>query len=128
MDNYTMTFYCKDCLTIPADPRMRMREVQRQVMDKMQGRKLELVDFNLTENYHTYPGYSSRGTAYKTLIEIRLDLSRADFKSRDAIYNRCLSALLQDELYLSDFADETLQNGDPYHIFIFDMKNQAAAS
>lgn len=125
MDNYTMTFYCRDCLVISPDPRMRQRQVQRQVLERMEDHKLELVDFNLTENYHTYPGYASRAGNHKTLVEIRLDLSRYDLKSRESIYDRCLNALQHGELYLSDI-DEN--QGQPPAILIFDMKNQAAAS
>lgn len=128
MDNYTMTFYCRDCLVVPPDPRMRVREVQTQVLNKMTQHKLELVDFNLTQNYQISPGYHDRGAGYKTMVEIRLDLNRADLRSREAIYNRCLNALLHGDLYLTDFIDETPSGGKPYHIFVFDKKSQAQAS
>lgn len=125
MDNYTMTFYCRDCLVVPPDPRMRHRQVQRQVLERMLEHKLELVDFNRTDYLHTYPGYDKRGDRYKTLVEIRLDLSRFDLRSREAIFNRCLNALQHDELHLAQNGDAET---DADNIFVFDMKNQAAAS
>lgn len=123
MSNYTMTFYCRDCLAIPEDAGMRQRHVREQVLDKMQQRKLELVDFNLTENYQDYPEHSSRGN-HRTLVEIKLDLTRMDLRSRDAIFIRCLNALQQDEVFLSDFTDGN-EDSREQSVLIFDMKSHA---
>lgn len=126
MDNYTMTFYCHDCLSIPPDPRMRQKDLEQQVLQLMQEHRLELVDFNLTQNYHTYPGYERRAADHKTLVEMRLYLTRFDLRSRDAIYNRCLNALQNGELSLSGLEEKDTE-GYPV-IFIFDNKDQSAAS
>lgn len=126
MSNYTMTFYCRDCLAVPEESRFIQKKVREQVLDKMQQHKLELVDFNLTENYQHYPEYPTRGR-HKTLVEIKLELSRADLKSRDSIYNRCLVALQHDEVYLSDYTDGT-EDSPTQNVLVFDMKNHAQAS
>ncbi len=129
MYNYTMTFYCRDCLTIPDDGRLRRKHLLVQVLEKLLQHRLELVDFNLTKNYHTYPEYPTRGGKHKTLVEIRLDLNRSDLKSRETIYNRCLDAMQHDELYLSEYADiESNNPNTPENIFVFDMKTQSKAS
>lgn len=128
MSNYTMTFYCRDCLAVPEEPRFRQRHVQEQVLEKLEAHKLDLVDFNLTENYHTYPEYPTRGK-HKTLVEIRLDLNRMDLRSRDAIYHRCLEAMRSDELYLSDYSEtESESKNTPENLFVFDMKTHRDAN
>lgn len=126
MSNYTMTFYCRDCLAIPEDVRMRQKHLREEVVDKMQTHKLELVDFNLTENYQHYPEYATRGR-HKTLVEIKLDLSRADMKTRESIYNRCFIALQQHEVELSEWTQHE-EGKIPQSILVFDMKQQAQAS
>lgn len=126
MSNYTMTFYCRDCLAVPEEPQIRNKLVKEQVLDKLQEHKLELVDFNLTENYQTYPEYPTRGR-HKTLVEIRLELSRADLRSRDAIYHRCLEAMRHDELYLADYTDGSAES-PKQNLLVFDMKSHRQAS
>ena len=127
MSNYTMTFYCRDCLAVSQENRLRQKQACKQVLEKMRQHELELVDFNLTENYSMYPEYLTRGRL-KTLVEIKLDLDRGDLSTRDSIYNRCLNALQRDELYLSDYTDAGNEDAVPQSILIFDMKSQAQAS
>jgi len=126
MSNYTMTFYCRDCLAVPEETQLRQRMVQEQVLHKLQDHKLELVDFNLTENYQSYPEYPTRGK-HKTLVEIRLELTRMDLRSRDSIYHRCLDAMRRDELYLSDYTDGNAES-PTQNMFVFDMKSDRQAS
>ncbi|MFP9098126.1 hypothetical protein ACLI09_03665 [Flavobacterium sp. RHBU_24] len=129
MSNYTMTFYCRDCLPVPDASQFRPhRNLHDRIRSLMGARKLELVDFNLTENYQTYPEYHSRGR-HKTIVEIRLDLNRMDLVSRESIYNRCLMAINNDELYLSDYSETGSEaNAVPENLFVFDMKSHRDAS
>ena len=129
MSNYTMTFYCRDCLAVPEETQLIKRRVQEQVLDKLEAHKLELVDFNLTENYDTYPEYHTRVGKHKTLVEIRLDLTRMDLRTRDSIYHRCLLAMRADELYLSDYSETGAESKNiPPNLFVFDMKRHRDAS
>lgn len=126
MSNYTMTFYCRDCLAIPEDAAAREQRLRDEVAEKMKARQLELVDFNLTEHYQHYPEYATRGK-HKTLVEIKLELSRAEMKTRESIFNRCFTALQQDEVELSEWTQH--EDGKvPQSILVFDMKRQAQAS
>lgn len=121
-----MTFYCRDCLAIPEDAAAREQRLRDEVAEKMKARQLELVDFNLTEHYQHYPEYATRGK-HKTLVEIKLELSRAEMKTRESIFNRCFTALQQDEVELSEWTQH--EDGKvPQSILVFDMKRQAQAS
>ena len=126
--DYTMTFYCEDCLSLPEDKRMREKQLQRQVLDKMEHGQLELVDFNRTENYSNSVGYDQRAK-HKTLVEIKLRLDRADLKSREAIYNKCFKALQQNELQLADYSDfDSNEDTDLKNVITFERKRHAEAS
>ncbi|KOS06445.1 hypothetical protein AM493_10665 [Flavobacterium akiainvivens] len=125
MDNYTVTFYCRDCINVPQEENVRQDKVCGEVLDKLLQHKLELVDFNLTENYDTYPDSHKKSSTLRTIIEIKLDLTRADLASREAIYNKCLYAMLQNKLYLSKDA-QAGHNGQERQLLVFDMKHQAA--
>ncbi|MFL9845828.1 hypothetical protein [Flavobacterium rhizosphaerae] len=127
--DYTMTFYCKDCLSLPEDKRLRQNQVQQQVLEKMNNRQLELVDFNRTENYSNSVGYDERANDNKTLIEIKLQLDKRDLKSRDAIFNKCFVAMRQNELQLRDYSGfEDKDNSGVQNIFVFERKKHAEAS
>jgi hypothetical protein len=125
MDNYTVTFYCRDCINVPQEEQARQEEVCGKVLEKLLQHKLELVDFNLTENYDTYPESHKKSSSLRTIVEIKLDLTRSDLTSRDAIYNKCLYAMQQNKLYLSNNA-QTGRHGEERQLLVFDMKHQAA--
>ncbi|MES2486697.1 MAG: hypothetical protein V4581_12220 [Bacteroidota bacterium] len=124
MDTYTVTFYCKDCLVVPAQKEAK-QEVCWQVLDKMVQHELELVDFNLTENYETYPDSHKKKGTLRAVVEIRLDLERHDLQSRDSIYNKCLYAMQQNQLYLSEDIVQEIQ-GQERQLLVFDKKTHAA--
>ena len=126
MSNYTMTFYCKECLTVPQQLRMRQKEVCGQVREKLIEHKLELIDFNLTENYNLYPASHKKSATLRTIVEIRLELSRNDLRSREDIYNRCLYALMHDEVTLSSDTVFDADAPEP-QLLVFDRKPHAAA-
>ena len=124
MDTYTVTFYCKDCIAVSPKKEAK-QEVCWQVLDKMVQHELELVDFNLTENYETYPdSYKKKGTL-RTVVEIRLDLDLHDLQSRDSIYNKCLYAMQNDQLYLSEDIVQDV-HGQERQLLVFDKKKHAA--
>jgi hypothetical protein len=125
MDNYTVTFYCRECINIPQEENVRQDKVCGEVLDKLLQHKLELVDFNLTENYEMYPDSYKKSGTLRSIIEIKLDLSRNDLSSREAIYNKCLYAMQQNQLYLSKDTEAGL-NGSQRQLLVFDMKHQAA--
>jgi len=125
MDSYTVTFYCKDCLVVPHDKEVKKEKVCVLVLDKLVQHELELVDFNLTENYETYPNTNKENTALRTVVEIRLDLDLSDLQSRDSIYNKCLYAMQQNQLYLSEDVVQDIK-GQERQLLVFDKKKHAA--
>lgn len=125
MDNYTVTFYCRDCINIPQEENVRQDKVCGEVLEKLVQHKLELVDFNLTENYETYPESFKKSAKLSTIVEIKVDLTRNDLTSRESIYNRCLFAMQQKQLRLtkeSQAADDRHQ----YLIFEPNRRSQSA--
>ncbi|MCW4468969.1 hypothetical protein OGH69_08345 [Flavobacterium sp. MFBS3-15] len=102
MYNYTMTFVYDGDFDLPDAPDVRDSELPRMVLEKMEQGYFQLVDFNLSENYdrHIIDTYIKDPALHRSVLEIRLDMSRADMKSRDAIYARCLQAMRDGELSL----------------------------
>ncbi|MXN91071.1 hypothetical protein GR160_07495 [Flavobacterium sp. Sd200] len=130
MDSYTMTFKYDGIFDLPNDPGVRDREVPHMVLEKMRHKEFELVDFNLTENYsHNYARHYLNSHLYRSIVEIKLNLSMRALKSRDAIYECCIKAMEKDRLYLEQaYENENRQEGILQSIIIFDMKKDHAAA
>jgi hypothetical protein len=125
MDSYTITFYCKDCLAVTHKKEANEEKVCWEVLDKLVQHELEMVDFNLTKNYETYPDSHKKNTRLRTVVEIRLPLDMSDLQSRDAIYNRCMYAMQQNQLYLSEDIVQDI-GGQERQLLVFDLKKHAA--
>lgn len=130
MYNYTMTFKYDGEFILPNELRARAREVPLMVLQKMECNEYEMVDFNLSQNYDSTSAerYIANPGINRSVLEIRLDLSPADLKSREAIYSRCLKAMKQGRLKLeSAHENENEELGLLQSIIVFDMKKRAAA-
>ena len=124
MHNYTMTFKYDGDFDLPDDKGRLEREVPKTVLEKLQSHDFELIDFNLTQNYDSSNAgrYIDNPSLNRSVMEIRLDLSRENLKSREGIYARCLNAMELGELKLA-FACENEDKGRRQwqSIIIFDM-------
>ncbi len=111
MDNYTMTFVYDGDFDLPDDPDALDRHLVQMVLGKMEGGQFQLVDFNLSENYdhNSIDTYIKDPSLHRSVLEIRLDMSRADMKTREGIFERCLKAMRNGELSLS----RAQENDDP---------------
>lgn len=126
MHNYTMTFKYDGEFDLPDEPEVRHRELPAMVLEKLEKHQFELVDFNLTENYDREHAkvYISDPYIHRSVLEISLDLSMADLKSRKSIYTRCLDALQDDELNLERaFENDDKEKGMLQSIIVFEMRN-----
>lgn len=126
MHNYTMTFKYDGEFDLPDEPEVRDRELPAMVLEKLEKHQFELVDFNLTENYDREHAkvYISDPYIHRSVLEIRLDLSMTDLKSRKSIYTRCLDALQDDELNLERaFENDDKEKGMLQSIIVFEMRN-----
>ena len=126
MHNYTMTFKYDGEFDLPDAPEERDRDLPAMVLEKLEKRQFELVDFNLTENYDREHGkaYIKDPLIHRSVLEIRLDLSMGDLKSRGAIYMRCLNAMQDNELLLEHaFENDNKEKGMLQSIIVFEMKN-----
>ena len=130
MDNYTMTFKYDGYFDLPDDPEIREREVPGMVLEKLQNGDFELVDFNLSENYNEENAENYIDShLHRSIVEMRLDLKIKELKSREAIFERCLKALEQNELCLARaFENQNDRLGMLQSIIIFDMKDRCAVS
>ncbi|MEL1245488.1 hypothetical protein AAEO56_14535 [Flavobacterium sp. DGU11] len=111
MNNYTMTFIYDGDFDLPDAQDALDRQLVKMVLGKMEGGQFQLVDFNLSENYdkHIIDTYIKDPSLHRSVLEIRLDMSRADMKSRECIFARCLNAMRNGELSLS----RAQENDDP---------------
>lgn len=126
MHNYTMTFKYDGEFDLPDEPDTRDKELPAMVLEKLESRQFELVDFNLTENYDREHAevYIKDPFIHRAVLEIRLDLSMADLKSRGAIYIRCTTAMQHDELHLERaFENDNKEKGMLQSIIVFEMKD-----
>jgi hypothetical protein len=124
MHNYTMTFKYDGDLDLPDDQIRLEREVPKTALEKLQSHDFELIDFNLTQNYDSSNAgrYIGNPAVNRSVMEIRLDLTRENLKSREAIYARCLGAMERGELRLAfacENEDKSLRQWQS--IIIFDM-------
>ncbi len=102
MNNYTVTFVYDGDFDLPDDVDKRDREVPRMVLQKMEKHEFDMVDFNLTDNYQDdyAERYIEDPYLHRSVVEIKLDLTRKDLQSREAIYEKCLEAMRHRELNL----------------------------
>ncbi|PZR18210.1 MAG: hypothetical protein DI539_16680 [Flavobacterium psychrophilum] len=121
-----MTFKYDGEFDLPDEPEVRDRELPAMVLEKLDKHQFELVDFNLTENYDREHAkvYISNPLIHRSVLEIRLDLTMNDLKTRNAIYTRCLAAMHDDELHLERaFENDDKEKGMLQSIIVFEMKN-----
>ena len=126
MHNYTMTFKYDGEFDLPDELGVRDSELPGMVLEKLENHQFELIDFNLSENYdrENVKAYINDPLIHRSVLEIRLDLSMADLKSRGAIYSRCLNAMQDDELLLEHaFENDDKEKGMLQSIIVFEMKN-----
>ncbi len=127
MHNYTMTFKYDGEFDLPDKPEARERDLAAMVLEKLESHQFELIDFNLSENYDrdNVKAYIKDPLIHRSVLEIRLDLSMSDLKSRSAIYNRCLAAMQDDELLLDHaFENDDKEKGMLQSIIVFEMKSR----
>lgn len=130
MHNYTMTFKYDGEFDLPEDEEVRKKEVQEMVLGKLENHEFELIDFNLTENYDGEQSklYIHDPLLHRAVLEIRLDLSIKEMKSREAIYAKCLKALKEDELCLAHtYGNDDKEKGMLQSIIVFEMKQRQRA-
>jgi len=131
MYTYTMTFTYDGDFDLPNDPFLRERMVPGMVLEKLERRDFELVDFNLSQNYDNtiIEHYIAKPGINRSVLEISLDLAKSDLKSREAIYNRCLTALKKNELCLNRaYENENEKKGRRKSIIVFNMKTTQATT
>lgn len=102
MDNYTLVFVLDGNLDLPDDPDIRNREVPPMVLEKMEKKEFDLVDFNLTKHYGPEYVEEYLGDPYmhRSVVEIKLPLDIAGLPTREAIYEEALQKLKNNELTL----------------------------
>jgi len=125
MDNYTLIFVLDGDFDLPNDPEVRDRKVPYMVLDKMESREFELVDFNLTKHYDDdyVEEYIDDPYMHRSVVEIKIPLKMQEIKSREAIYEHALEALKQDELTLCRaFENDNKKLGMLQSIICFEAK------
>jgi hypothetical protein len=123
MYTYTMTFVNEDELGLFSGYLNQICDVRAAVLAKLSKREFTLADFNWTGNYDpTYiRSYLNKPYHCTSVVEIRLDLDRAIISSRDAIYERCITALRNKEIdirYSKEFYNEIIKKHQ--NLIIFD--------
>jgi hypothetical protein len=122
MYNYTVTFKYDGEFDLPNDPEILEKKVPGMVLDKLEKHEFELIDFNLSANYDTSNAsrYIEDPYLHRAVLEISLDLTKADLKTRESIYNRCLLAMQNGELTLcSTYENEDNREGMLQSIMMF---------
>lgn len=130
MYNYTVTFKYDGEFDLPDDPEKRDTKVPRMILQKLEAHEFELIDFNLTENYHDdyAENYISDPYLHRCILEIKTGLTRKDLQSRDAIYERCLREMQHGDLKLCKaYENENTQLGLTQSIICFEADRQDAA-
>ena len=126
-----MTFKYDGKFDLPDDAERHDRKVLRMVLEKLERHEFELIDFNLSENYDKDHAevYINNPYLHRSVLEIRLDLSMNDLKSRSAIYSRCLLAMQQNELSLERaYENDNKKLGMLQSIIVFGMKAPRSVS
>lgn len=111
MDTYTMTFVNKVGLGLSPGSFRHYSQVKQAVLEKLFKHEFILADFNWAENYdpNNIKIYLEEPYHCNTVIEMRLDLDVHNIRDRSAIYERCLTALGQDEIFVKR-SEEFLDN------------------
>jgi len=130
MYTYTMTFVYEGELGLPKKSLKHKEDISCIILKKLSNHELILADFNWSGNYNMENTLSYLNEPYHcgAVIEMRLNLDINIIQSRDAIYERCVVALKQEELFLNksqELVDRRLNKHK--NILSFEMKNQAAA-
>lgn len=131
MDNYTVTFKYDNAFDLPNKPEERDRKAPAMVLELLEQKKFELVDFNFTQNYNddNVKHYIKDECLHRAVVEIKLCLTMDDLSSRDEIYNRCLEALKQKRLELKyAYENEDKSRDILQSIIVFSEKSQQKAS
>lgn len=110
---YTVTFALEGIFDLPNNRSERMEKTSDLVVSEMKAGNFELVDFNLTANYHNENAkrFTKDKKIKRSILEITLKLDANDLESREAIAEKCLSVLIDGYLKLtradeSDFPDQ----------------------
>ena len=124
MYTYTMTFVSGDVIKIP-NLSSCDNLIFRRVTDKLIRQEMSLADFNWSGAYHFHNSFSYLIEPYyfNSVVEVRVKLDMVIIQNRQAIYERCLEALLTHEVSLKRI--EYLNNnaaGKNKCVLCFDMK------
>lgn len=125
MDKYTLIFVLDGDFDLPNDPEVRDKEVPGMVLDKLENREFELVDFNLTKHYDDdhVEEYIDDPYLHRSVVEVKLPLAMQELESRDAIYERCLEAMKHEQLELCRaFENDNKKLGMLQSIICFEVK------
>jgi len=125
MDKYTLIFVLDGDFDLPNDPEVRDKKVPGMVLDKLESREFELVDFNLTKHYNDdyVEEYIDDPYMHRSVVEVKLPLDMQDLESREAIYEKCLEAMKQEQLRLCRaFENENKKLGMLQSIICFEVE------
>ena len=119
-----MTFVNEKELGLSSCSANQNNQIKKVVLEKLSQHELILADFNWVGYYDpcNLKAYLDEPYRCNAVIEIRLDLNINIISSRDAIYDRCLAALRQDEIFVKR-AEEFLNTKLKKHqsLITFDM-------
>jgi len=105
MYNYTVTFVSNSTagLTDCCEPQSAV--IASLLAEKLCRGEFELADFNWSGNYSpdNSLAYLERPYKIKAVVEVVLVLDRITLQSREAIYERCLAAVLHNEVQLQHY-------------------------
>lgn len=125
MDKYTLIFVFDGEFDLPNDPEVRDRKVPDMVLEKLEKQEFELVDFNLTKHYDDdyVEEYIDDPYLHRSVVEVKMPLAMGEMQSREAIYERAVEALKQDELTLCRaFENDNKKLGMLQSIICFEEK------
>ena len=125
MDYYTLIFVLDGDFDLPDDAEVCKRRVPGMVLEKMEQQEFELVDFNLTKHYDSdyVEEYIDDPYLHRSVVEIKMPLDMNDMKTRQAIYERAITALKNGALILCRaFENDNKKLGMLQSIICFEMK------
>ena len=122
-----MTFVSEQPIGLPKEVISRHDIVKSTVAQKLAHHELVLADFNWTGDYSFDNCLSYLQEPYRLncVIELRVRLNDSILKDKEAIYQRCLEALTQQEVILkhSHYINESAQGNKC--IISFDLNTAA---
>ena len=102
MYTYTMTFVSGEEIALPESTVFQEKVICDMITEKLARHEMVLADFNWSGAYSFNNSLSYLKSPYcvKCVVEVRITLDSTTILSREAIYNRCLQALKQQEVLL----------------------------